>query len=84
MIIPDCAYCGKQVVVEFDYIEDEYVRDRHVEAVEVCTGCGIAQSITHQVLPPEAVAEIRRDIRRAWRQLQRQRSQGAACGPDAA
>lgn len=37
-VLPDCAYCGQSVVVDID-IDG---------AVEVCTGCGIAQGIVHQ------------------------------------
>lgn len=58
MISPDCTYCGEPVVIDID-IDG---------AVEVCTGCGVAQTITHQVLPPAVVTEIRRAVRARMRQ----------------
>lgn len=36
-VLPDCTYCGQSVVIDID-IDG---------AVEVCTGCGIAQGIVY-------------------------------------
>lgn len=68
MIIPDCTYCGDTVRLDFEFPEGEdFVHPRHLEAVEVCDGCGVTQKlIHHDVLPPRVAAEIRRGIRRAW------------------
>lgn len=58
MMMPDCTYCGEPVVLDID-VEG---------AVEVCTGCGIAQAITHQFIQPAVVTEIRRAVRARMRQ----------------
>lgn len=71
MIIPDCTYCGRQIVIEFDVLEDKIVRE-----VEVCTGCGIGQRVLHQLRPDHA-ARLRQELRDAWRQRQAQRRETA-------
>lgn len=66
--MPDCTYCGKQVVLDFDVDED-----RRLDPVEVCTGCGIGQRVL-QILSPAAVEtvrwseRVRREVREAWQQ----------------
>lgn len=83
MIIPDCTYCGGQVRIDFEVIDGGgFIHERHIEAVEVCDGCGVAQTlIHHDVLPPRVAAEIRRGIRRAWarRRLEHLRCRNTAC-----
>lgn len=69
MILPDCSFCGDSVEIDID-IEG---------AVEVCTGCGIAQGITHQVLPPHVVREIRRAVRERMRQHRECRTSRCKC-----
>lgn len=83
MIIPDCTYCGGKVRIDFEVIDSGgFIQERHIEAVEVCDGCGIGQkTIPHDVLPPRVAAEIRRGIRRAWarRRLEHLRCRDASC-----
>lgn len=69
--LPDCTYCGQPVIIDID-IEG---------AVEVCTGCGIAQSIVHEVLPGHHRAKVLAEMKRAvrQRQLQRQRCRAKRC-----
>lgn len=77
MIIPDCTYCGKQVVMDFDFLEDKINHDWRIEPVEVCTGCGVGQRVLQQIRPHD-VPRLRQEVREAWALRQAQRREAAS------